>query len=122
MVGGASSYLAYLIFRSDLEADYVPTVGLKYVSQRPAPLAPGTTYFGRASVGWPLSWVVTEAAVRKDLTGKGFTGVQVWTDANDLPASWPEGERIGNVFVEATYAGTAPTLAVPAQVTSIWST
>jgi hypothetical protein len=124
LVGGASSYLAYLIFKPDPnDIPYVPTPGLKYVNQRPAPLVPGTVYYGRADVSWPASWAVTALAIQKYLAAKGFTGIQVWTDAADLPVSWPAGERNGDRFVEATYPSTAAatTMTVPNQVLSIWS-
>jgi hypothetical protein len=123
VVGGAGAYLAYLVFKSDPDDNYAPTAGLMYISARPAPLVPGTTYFGRASVSWPLSIVVTKSAVQSKLASEGFTNIQVWTDASDLPASWPEGERVGDLFVQATYPiGAAPTtMVVPSQVTSIWT-
>ena len=124
VVGGAGAYVAYLVLKSDPnDTNYVPTVGLQYVLARPAPLVPGTTYFGRASISWPLSMLVTASAVTSKLKSEGFTGIQVWTSASDLPASWPAGERDGDIFVEATYPATAvaTTMAVPSQVTSIWS-
>jgi hypothetical protein len=124
VVGGAGAYLAYVILRSDpADIPYVPTPGLNYVAARPAPLVPGTTYFGRASISWPLSMLVTASTVKSKLTSEGFTNITVWTDASDLPASWPAGERVGDIFVQATYptGATATTMAVPSQVTSIWT-
>lgn len=123
LLGVAGAFLAYVIScpEEDDAAPSAPTPGLKYVTARPAPLVPGTTYFGRAKLGWAASLVVTNNAVRSNLQGKGFTNVMVYSDSSDLPASWPEGERTGNLFVEATYSGSSTTMAVPSQVLSIWT-
>ncbi len=122
LLGIAGAFLTYVIVKPEPEDTYSPpTPGLKYVTARPAPLVPGTTYYGRAKIGWPLSALVTNNAVRSNLTGKGFTNVMVYSDASDLPESWPAGERTGNLFVEATYSGSATTMVVPKQVLSIWS-
>lgn len=117
----------YLIVRPDPPDNSgvpaTPTPGLTYVTDRPAPLVPGTTYYGRADVAWPLSVVVTKSAVQSKLEGEGFTNITVWTDSADLPANWPAGERVGDIFVQATYPTTASvtSMAVPSQVQSIWT-
>lgn len=127
LIGGAGAYLTYLIMRpdpsDDTPAPSTPTPGLTYVTGRPAPLIPGTTYYGRAQIGWPTSMLVTSSAVQSKLASEGFTDITVWTSASDLPSTWPAGETTGNLFVQATYpaTATATTMAVPSQVIDIWT-
>jgi len=98
-----------------------PPSGLTYITARPAPLVPGTTYYARADVGFPLSLFVTADAVQNKLASMGFSNIIATTDASALPASWPASERAGNLFVEATYSGPATTMAVPSQVLAAWT-
>jgi hypothetical protein len=114
-----SGVLVALVSRS--RAPVAPPAGLRYVTGRPAPLVPGTTYYARAALGLPLSLFVTADAVQNKLAGMGFSSIIATTDAAALPASWPLSERVGSLFVEATYSGPSTTMAVPSQVLAIWT-
>ncbi len=96
-------------------------VGVQYVTERPVQLQSGVTYFGRGDVGWPLSMAVTKSAVANKLNSLGFTNIAVYIDPSELPASWPNSEREGNVFAQATYSASSPvTFTPPSQIVSIW--
>ena len=91
-----------------------------HIDARPVALTPGVTYFGRASISWPLSMLVTRDAVVSHLQAEGFTDVVVVFDADKLGAEWPATERGGDLFVQATYAGAPTSVDVPSQVVSVW--
>jgi hypothetical protein len=100
-----------------------PPAGLRYVTARPAYLTPGTTYYARASLQFPMSIFVSAEAVQTRLASMGFSNIVATTDSAALPAWWPLSERAGNLFVEATYTGAAGVpLTVPSQVAAIWTT
>jgi len=125
-VGGAG--LAWLVLRKGVSSSAgggsaPPTAAtLQVIAQRPIVAKPGSTYYGRADVGWPLSIAVTASAVTSKLTSMGFTNVAAYTDPSALPASWPADQRSGNVFASGTYSGSAPTaITLPSQVEEVWT-
>lgn len=109
-----------ILGRADIEP--LPDRGtIAHVDARPVALEPGARYFGRASISWPLSMLVTSARVIDKLKAEGFENILVIEDAKELPPDWPSAERGGDLFVAATYRGAARTMAVPSQIVSVWT-
>jgi hypothetical protein len=108
-----------LIAAAHEEPEHIPDP-VEHLDVRPVPVEPGRTYFGRASISWPLSMLVTRDRVISALTEQGFAPVEVFTAPEQLGPDWPASERGGDLFVRATYAGPAKTFDVPRQVVSVW--
>lgn len=98
-----------------------PSAVLKPIVARPVPAQTGVTYYGRGSVGWPISMLVTTSAVVNKLHAMGFTDVAAYTDSSSLPASWPADQRDGNVFASGTYTGAPKDVTLPSQVQAVWT-
>jgi len=111
-----------IILLSSTPIDALPpaTIALAYIDERPVPLAQGAHYFGRGSIPWPASIVVSRDMVASKLVGAGFSDVHVYMKPEELPPDWPATERGGDVFASATYGGTAPSIDLPSQVLSVW--
>jgi len=98
-----------------------PSIGPTFIEARPVPVSPGVVYFGRASIPWPASMVVSKSMVASKLAEKGFANVTVYDDASQLPAAWPVTERGGDIFASGVWTGPATSLDLPSQVLSVWT-
>jgi hypothetical protein len=86
----------------------------------------GTTYRARARVDAP-SFLVTKSAIASALEDEGFAPVSVFKDISELPADWPQDQRLAlggfasfTAFIEATWPKPDEARPIPEQVIAAW--
>jgi hypothetical protein len=85
-------------------------------------LQPGVRYLAKAVVTAPLSWVVTESAIKGKLGELGFNPVSVWT--SDPPPFFPDTTPApsGDTYwIAADWASPTQSMNAPSQLQGAWA-